>query len=165
MATANGVTVAEEKLSVRVDGLDTAVDAVILDNSPCNVLSLGKLCMERGFGFEWKSGEPPKLIMPDGSTRTLLVDQYVPVLASAVLPKEIVTEQEHNMNVAEAFEMSLPRPGGDDLIVGGAPQVVVRRENLTVKLSQMFRRNRLGETPAPRRRLPMTSWTRRPGTT
>ena len=128
MATANGITVAEEQLSVRVDGLDAAVDAVILGNSPCNVLSLGKLCMERGFGFEWKSGEPPKLIMPDGSARTLLVDQYVPVLASAVLPKEEVTEQEHNTNVAEASEMSLPHPGGDDLIVGGAPQVVVKRE-------------------------------------
>ena len=46
MATANGITVADEQLSVRVDGLDAAVDAIILDNSPCNVLSLGKLCME-----------------------------------------------------------------------------------------------------------------------
>ena len=52
MATANGITTAEEQLSVHVDGINSAVDAVILDNSPCNVLSLGKLCMEKGFGFE-----------------------------------------------------------------------------------------------------------------
>ncbi len=46
MATANGITVADEQLAVQVDGLDAAVDAIILDNSPCNVLALRKLCME-----------------------------------------------------------------------------------------------------------------------
>ena len=54
MATANGITTADEQLSVHVHGIDSTVDAVILNNSPCNVLSLGKLCMEKGFGFEWK---------------------------------------------------------------------------------------------------------------
>jgi hypothetical protein len=63
MATANGITTADEQLSVHVNGINSAVDAVILDNSPCNVLSLGKLCMEKGFGFEWKPGEPPKLLL------------------------------------------------------------------------------------------------------
>ena len=68
MATANGITTAEEQLSVHVDGINSAVDAVILDNSPCNVLSVGKPCMEKGFGFEWNPGEPPRLSLPDGST-------------------------------------------------------------------------------------------------
>ena len=88
MATANGITTADEQLSVHVNGINSAVDAVILDNSPCNVLSLGKPCMEKGFGFEWKPGEPPTLLLPDGSVRVLMVDQYVPVLASALVPEE-----------------------------------------------------------------------------
>ena len=71
--------------------------------------------MERGFGFEWKSGEPPKLIMPDGSERTLLVDQDVPMLASATLPAEKVTEQDISLNVAEASATPLPHPGGEDV--------------------------------------------------
>ena len=89
MATANGITTADEQLSVHVNGINSAVDAVILDNSPCNVLSLGKLCMEKGFGFEWKPGEPPKLLLPNGTVRVLMVDQYVPVLASALAPEGI----------------------------------------------------------------------------
>ncbi len=44
------------------------------------------------------------------------------------LPPEGATEQKHDTNNAEASEMSLPHPGGHDLIVGGAPQVVVKRE-------------------------------------
>ncbi len=75
MASANGITVADEQLSIRVDGLGADVDAVILDNSPCNILSLGELLMEQGFGFEWKPGEPPRLIMLDGSVHILLVEQ------------------------------------------------------------------------------------------
>ena len=128
MATVNGITVAEEQLSIRVDGLGEDVDAIILDNSPCNILSLGKLCMERGFGFDWKPGEPPRLIMPDGSVRVLLVEQYVPIIASAALPAKRVTEQE-NMNVDEASEMSLPHPGGDDLITHHADLGKIKKEH------------------------------------
>ena len=89
MATANGITTADEQLSVHINGIDSTVDAVILDNSPCNVLSLGKLCMEKGFGFEWKLGEFPKLWLPDGTVRVLMVDQHVPMLASASPPEKI----------------------------------------------------------------------------
>ena len=48
--------------------------------------------MEKGFGFEWKPGEPPKLLLPDGTVRVLMVDQYVPILASAPAPEKIDEE-------------------------------------------------------------------------
>ena len=51
MATANGVATVDEQLSFHIDGIGSTVDAVVLNNSSCNVLSLGKLCMEKGFGF------------------------------------------------------------------------------------------------------------------
>jgi hypothetical protein len=82
MATANGVATAEEQLSIHIEGIGS-VDAVVLNNSPCNVLSLGKLCMEKGFGFRWTSGQLPKLLLPDGTAKILTINQYVPVLASA----------------------------------------------------------------------------------
>ncbi len=50
------------------------------------------------------------------------------VLPSVILPKEEVAEQEHNTNVAEASEMSLPHPGGDDSIMGDATGGVVKNE-------------------------------------
>ena len=107
MATANGITTADEQVSVHVNGINSAVDAVILDNSPCNVLSLGKLCMEKGFGFEWKPGEPPKLLLPDGTVRVLMVDQYVPVLASA-----LVSEETEEANLKQESKDAPPRCGG-----------------------------------------------------
>ena len=84
MATASGITDPDQQLSVQIDGLGEVVDAVILNNSPCCVVA-GKLCMEKGFGFEWKPNEQPKLVMPDGSFQILRVDQYVPLLASLVV--------------------------------------------------------------------------------
>ena len=118
MATANGITTADEQVSVHVNGNNSAVDAVILDNSPCNVLSLGKLCMEKGFGFEWKPGEPPKLFLPDGTVRVLMVDQYVPVLASA-----LVSEETEEANLKQESKDAPPDAGGKEATssVGGNP--------------------------------------------
>ena len=66
--------------------------------------------------------------MPDGSVRTLLVDQYVPMLVSAALPAEKVIEQENSLNVAEGSEVPLPHPGGEDLISCNAAQGGIKKE-------------------------------------
>ena len=50
------------------------------------------------------------------------------MLASAALPAEKVTEQENSLNVAEASEVPLPHPGGEDLIAGDAAQGGIKKE-------------------------------------
>ena len=49
MATANGITTANTEWTGYVPGLQKNISASVLDNSPCNVLSLGKMCMEKGY--------------------------------------------------------------------------------------------------------------------
>ena len=86
--------------------------------------------MERGFGFEWKAGEPPRLILPDGSVRILLLDQHVPVLAFSALPKEGAIEQGDNADVAETSDVPLlPFPEGEDLIVGNPARSMIKKEH------------------------------------
>ena len=46
--------------------LDLFVTVQILDDTPA-VLSLGKLCEERRFSYEWASGQKPHLTMEEDS--------------------------------------------------------------------------------------------------
>ncbi len=99
--------------------------------------------MERGLGLEWKALEPPRLIMPDGYYRTLLVDQYVPVLPSAFLPKDDAAEGDLSSSVAQASETAPPHPGGDVSIESDLSKGA--DENcLTTVSPRMFRKHRLG---------------------
>ena len=54
LSTANGEVIAEYTALLYVKELGVCVEAYILDDVP-PVLSLGKLCDEEGFEFEWKN--------------------------------------------------------------------------------------------------------------
>ena len=56
------------------------INAVLLEGSPA-VVSVGKRCMEEGYGFYWPPFTPPHIIHPDGTTRVdCIVKQYVPYI-------------------------------------------------------------------------------------
>ena len=82
LETANGLTVADKELDIRLDGLGMEVRALVLDNSP-KVLSLGELCCTEGYEFHWIPGGPPTLVHPDGTRYEFLVQNNVPVLPAA----------------------------------------------------------------------------------
>ena len=77
--TANGVLRANRETTIPVARTGSQTNAIVLKDSPC-VLSLGKRCMKEGFAFEWKPGENPVLISPDGKRTTLELQNMVPVL-------------------------------------------------------------------------------------
>ena len=59
--TANGEVQKHEEAIVYVKELDIFLTMEVLENTPA-VLSLGKLCDENGYFYEWINGQKPRLI-------------------------------------------------------------------------------------------------------
>ena len=59
--TANGEVQTHEKAIVYVKELDIFLTMKVLENTPA-VLSLGKLCDENGYFYEWINGHKPHLV-------------------------------------------------------------------------------------------------------
>ena len=62
VVTANWEVPTIEEAQVYVHDLDLFVTVQLLDETP-EVLSLGKLCSENGYSYEWKNGQNPQLTM------------------------------------------------------------------------------------------------------
>ena len=58
--TANGEVQTHEEAIVYVKELDIFMTMKVLENTPA-VLSLGKLCDENGYSYEWINGQKPHL--------------------------------------------------------------------------------------------------------
>ena len=56
--TANGEVQTQEEAIVYVKELDIFLTMKVLENTPA-VLSLGKLCDENGYSYEWINGQKP----------------------------------------------------------------------------------------------------------
>ena len=59
--TGNGEVQTHEEAIVYVKELDIFLTMKVLENTPA-VLSLGKLCDEHGYSYEWINGQKPHLI-------------------------------------------------------------------------------------------------------
>ncbi len=80
MSTASGLTGSREVYQAFIPQLNTSQDVVVLEGCP-NILSLGKMCMGKGYSFEWLPFTNPVLRLPGGRTHKLEVEDFVPVLA------------------------------------------------------------------------------------
>ena len=56
--TANGAVQTNEEATVYVKELDIFLKMKVLEDTPA-VLSLGKLCDEHGYSYEWITGQKP----------------------------------------------------------------------------------------------------------
>ena len=64
--TANGEVQTHEEATVYVKELDIFSTMKVLENMPA-VLSLGKLCDENGYSYEWINGQKPHPIKKNGN--------------------------------------------------------------------------------------------------
>ena len=78
VTTANGEVQTHEEAIVYVKELDIFLTMKVLDNTPA-VLSLGKLCDENGYSYEWINGQKPHLIK-DGIRTTCNTENFVPIV-------------------------------------------------------------------------------------
>ena len=76
--TANGEVQTHEEAIVYVKELDIFLTMKVLDNTPA-VLSLGKLCDENGYSYEWINGQKPHLI-EDGIRIIFNTENFVPIV-------------------------------------------------------------------------------------
>ena len=80
--TANGEVQTHEEAIVYVKELDIFLTMKDLDNTPA-VLSLGKLCDENGYSYEWINGQKPHLIK-DGIPIICNTQNFVPFVVSGL---------------------------------------------------------------------------------
>ena len=76
--TANGEVHTHEEAIVYVKELDIFLTMKVLENTPA-VLSLGKLCDENGYSYEWINGSKPHLIK-DGIRIICNTESFVPIV-------------------------------------------------------------------------------------
>ena len=76
--TANGEVQTHEEATVYVKELDIFLTMKVLDNTPA-VLSLGKLCDENGYSYEWINGQKPHLIK-DGIRIICNTENFFPIV-------------------------------------------------------------------------------------
>ena len=76
--TANGEVQTHEEAIVYVKELGIFLTMKVLDNTPA-VLSLGKLCDENGYSYEWINGQKPHLIK-DGIRIICNTENFVPIV-------------------------------------------------------------------------------------
>ena len=76
--TANGEVQTHEEATVYVKELDIFLTMNVLENTPA-VLSLGKLCVENGYSYEWINGQIPHLIT-NGIRIPCNTENFVPVV-------------------------------------------------------------------------------------
>ena len=76
--TDNGEVQTHEEATVYVKELDIFLTMKVLDNTPA-VLSLGKLCDENGYSYEWINGQKPHLIK-NGIRIVCNTENFVPIV-------------------------------------------------------------------------------------
>ena len=76
--TANGEVQTHEEATVYVKELGMFLTMKVLENTPA-VLSLGKLCDENGYSYEWINGQKPHLIK-DGILIICNTENFVPIV-------------------------------------------------------------------------------------
>ena len=76
--TANGEVQTHEEATVYVKELDKFLTMKVLEDTPA-VLSLGKLCDEHGYSYEWITGQKPHL-MKNGIRIQCNTENFVPIV-------------------------------------------------------------------------------------
>ena len=93
MSKANGMTSANRIWTGQVGPIPDLIQAGVLENSPCNVLQMGKLMRNHGFSFEWKHGQKPRLVVATGQVIKMDVHNDVPFIPRDHTPAMTITNR------------------------------------------------------------------------
>ena len=115
--TANGEVQTHEEAMVYVKELDIFLTMKVLDNTPA-VLSLGKLCDENGYSYEWIHGQKPHRIK-DGIRIICNTENFVPIVVPGLSSSSSAssstlrtpTKQESHSSASSSSSLSSPTVG------------------------------------------------------
>ena len=142
VTTANGEMQTQEEAAVHVKELDMFLTVKILEDTPA-VLSLGKLCEDLGYSYEWANGQKPWLIK-DGVRIDCNTENYVPIVfpvlsrassasSSSTTPKSSPQESERSRRIP----VSIDRERADE------PERVAPTKNSKIKKNEDHERERV----------------------
>ena len=78
VVTPNGEVLTKEESILYVKDLDFSVTVKLLEDTS-SILSLGKLCEDHRYSYEWTSGQKPQLIQ-DGRRITCSTENCIPIV-------------------------------------------------------------------------------------
>ena len=119
--TANGEVQMHEEATVYVKELDIFLTMKVLENTPA-VLSLGKLCDENGYSYEWINGQKPHLIK-DGIRITCNTENFVPIVvpgltsSSSASSSTLRTPMKQESHSSSSFSSSPSSPTVGEILV------------------------------------------------
>ena len=133
--TANGDVYTHEEAQVFVRDLNQFVTVQLLEETPA-VLSLGKLCKDHGYSYEWVSGQEPRLTK-NGKGTICKTDNFVPL----VVPELSVNSGSSSSSTTppqESLELEASRASGNKAAASSSSDSVLGRsdELATRKLGQ-----------------------------
>ena len=111
--TANGEVQTHEEAIVYVKELEKFLTMKVLDNTPA-VLSLGKLCDENGYSYEWINGQRPHLIK-NGIRIPCNTENFVPIVVpglsssssgSSSTSKTLLKQESHSSSSSSSSSSS-----------------------------------------------------------
>ena len=117
--TANGPTVVNREVPVRVKHLNEVARALVLDSTP-PVLSVGLRCVDHGYSFYWGPGSlHPLLTAPSGKKVVCHVRNYVPYLDTRLpaAPVALYGEDGESDHDGEEADMGFVGPGPGKILV------------------------------------------------
>ena len=104
--TANGEVQTREEATVYVKELDIFLTMKVLENTPA-VLSLGKLCDENGYSYEWIHGQKPHLIK-NGIRIPCNTENFVPMVVPGLSSSSSPSRQENHYSTSSSTSSSSP---------------------------------------------------------
>ena len=104
--TANGEVQTHEEATVYVKELDIFLTMKVLENTPA-VLSLGKLCDENGYSYEWIHGQKPHLIK-NGIRIPCNTENFVPMVVPGLSSSSSPSRQENHYSTSSSTSSSSP---------------------------------------------------------
>ena len=116
--TANGEVQTHEEAIVYVKGLGIFLTMQVLENTPA-VLSLGKLCDENGYSYEWINGQKPHLIK-DGIRIICNTENFVPIVVPGLTSssstsssslRTLIKQERHSSSSSSSSSPSSPTVG------------------------------------------------------
>ena len=113
--TANGEVQTHEEATVHVTELDIFLTMEVLEDTPA-VLSLGKLCDEHGYSYEWINGQQPHL-MKNGIRIQCNTENFVPILVPGL-----------SASSSSSSSTSTPMTSSTEIDHSDRPPAIVKRK-------------------------------------
>ena len=92
LITANGPVQGDKSVSLKIPEFSNVLECYLLESTP-RVCSVGRRCMDEGYGFHWYPGQAPYFVTPEGRKLRCKMKGGVPVLGDEVMATPVLLKR------------------------------------------------------------------------